>query len=203
MEALELWPSLIGVHQYGDATNINPLFQRVFMAMRATDPEYSESDTFYASRDDLLHRVKLNEWNQFLEFAAGAVRDTAKKANHGVWPQESVDLQIQINGIWFQISNNGAHHDIHTHGNCSWSAVYVVDVDPNQDRVTNTTYHQMNGITRFYSPCLSGWVALIWTMEMHTSRMPQSISIQLLVAYWFFRLGCHIRRCHTLVSETA
>ena len=54
MEALELWPSLIGVHQYGDADNSNPLFQRIFMAMRATDPEYSESDTFYASRDDLL-----------------------------------------------------------------------------------------------------------------------------------------------------
>ena len=112
MEALELWPSLIGVHQYGDANNSNPLFQRIFMAMRATDPEYSESDTFYASRDDLLHRVRLNEWDQFLEFAAGAVRDTAKKANHGIWPQESVDLQIQINGIWYQISNNGAHHDI-------------------------------------------------------------------------------------------
>ncbi|MAW25121.1 MAG: hypothetical protein CMQ84_03915, partial [Gammaproteobacteria bacterium] len=91
MEALELWPSLIGVNQYGDADNINPLFQRIFMAMRATDPEYSKRDTFYASRDDLLHRVKLNEWNQFLEFAAGAVRDTAKKANHGIWPQESVD----------------------------------------------------------------------------------------------------------------
>ena len=86
MEALEQWPSLIGVHQYGDADNSNPLFQRIFMAMRATDPEYSESDTFYASRDDLLHRVRLDEWDQFLEFAAGAVRDTAK-ANHGIWPQ--------------------------------------------------------------------------------------------------------------------
>ena len=83
METLELWPSLIGIHQYSGATNINPLFQRVFMAMRATDPEYSESDIFYASRDDLLHRVKLNEWNQFLEFAAGAVRDTAKKPTTG------------------------------------------------------------------------------------------------------------------------
>ena len=83
MEALELWPSLIGVHQYGDANNINPLFQRIFMAMRATDPGYSEGDTFYASRDDLLHRVKLNEWKQFLEFAAGAVRDTAKKPTTG------------------------------------------------------------------------------------------------------------------------
>jgi len=152
MEAVELWPSLIGVHQYDEADAINPLFQRVFIAMRATDPDYSGNDTFYASRDDLLHRVKISEWNNFLEFSASAVRDTAKKANQGVWPNESVDLQIEINGIWFQISNHGAHHDIHTHGNCSWSAVYIVDVDPTDHRTNNPGCKAMNGITRFYSP---------------------------------------------------
>ena len=120
METLELWPSFIGIHYHADADIVNPLFQRVFVAMRATDPDcVSNPGPFYASRDDLLHRVKLQEWDAFLKFAASAVRDTAKKANHGIWPQESVDLQLQINGIWFQMSNEGAHHDIHTHGNCS------------------------------------------------------------------------------------
>lgn len=152
MEALELWPSLIGVHQYDEADAINPLFQRIFIAMRATDPDHSGNETFYASRDDLLHRVKIPEWNSFLEFSASAVRDTAKKANQGVWPSESVDLQIEINGIWFQISNHGAHHDIHTHGNCSWSAVYIVDVDPTDHQTNNPGSKAMNGITRFYSP---------------------------------------------------
>ena len=152
MEALELWPSLIGVHQYDEADAINPLFHRIFMAMRATDPDYSGNDIFYASRDDLLHRVKIPEWNNFLEFSASAVRDTAKKANQGVWPNESVDLQIEINGIWFQISNHGAHHDIHTHGNCSWSAVYIVDVDLADQKINNLGPNAINGITRFYSP---------------------------------------------------
>ena len=46
MEALELWPSLIGVHQYGDANNINPLFQRIFTAMRATDPSIPRATLF-------------------------------------------------------------------------------------------------------------------------------------------------------------
>lgn len=152
MESIELWPSLIGVHQFDKAASINPLFQRIFVAMRATDPDYSGNDSFYASRDDLLHRVKLPEWNDFLEFSAAAVRDTAKKANHGVWPNESVDLQIEINGIWFQISNEGASHDIHTHGNCSWSAVYIVDVDSNGQNHNGRTRTSTNGITRFYSP---------------------------------------------------
>ena len=152
MESIELWPSLIGVHQFDNASSINPLFQRIFVAMRATDPNYSANDSFYASRDDLLHRVKLPEWKDFLEFSAAAVRDTAKKANQGIWPNESVDLQIEINGIWFQISNGGASHDIHTHGNCSWSAVYIVDVDSNEQNHNGRTRTSTNGITRFYSP---------------------------------------------------
>lgn len=153
METLELWPSLIGIHHHADADTVNPLFRRVFVAMRATDPDcVSHPGPFYASRDDLLHRVKLQEWDAFLKFAASAVRDTAKKANHGIWPQESVDLQLEINGIWFQMSNEGAHHDIHTHGNCSWSAVYIVDVDPQAERSNHSGYGELNGVTRFYSP---------------------------------------------------
>ena len=153
METLELWPSLIGIHHHADSETVNPLFQRVFAAMRATDPDCGANPVpFYASRDDLMHRVKLQEWDAFLQFAASAVRDTARKANHGIWPQESVDLQLEINGIWFQISNEGAHHDIHTHGNCSWSAVYIVDVDPQDERLNHSGYGELNGVTRFYSP---------------------------------------------------
>ena len=121
--------------------------------MRFTDPDGgSPNAPFYASRDDLLHRVELDEWTSFLNFAVTSIRDTAKRANKGVWPEDSVDLQIEIKGIWFQISNGGVHHDIHTHGNCSWSAVYIVDVDSHDQRVAQLSYQGMNGATRFYSP---------------------------------------------------
>lgn len=153
MEPLDLWPTYIGVHQYGAAETVNPLFVRIFNTMRVTDYEVSSSDhQFYASRDDLLHRVQLDEWNDFLNFSVASVRDTSRLANNSVWPDSSVDLQIEIKGIWFQISNGGSHHDVHTHGNCSWSAVYVVDVDPFDLRTSNKTYLAMNGVTRFYGP---------------------------------------------------
>lgn len=153
MESLNLWSTYIGVHHYRAFESANVLFQRMFSAMRATDPGSSSIDrSFYASCDDLLHRIKITEWNDFLKFAVAAVRDTAKQANQGTWPENPINLQIEIKGIWFQISNGGAHHDIHTHGNCSWSAVYIVDVDAHDRRVTQKSFRSMNGVTRFYSP---------------------------------------------------
>ena len=153
MEFLNLWPTCVGVHHYQLFESANLLFKRMFIAMRATDPAYTSVEApFYASRDDLLQRIKIREWRDFLKFAVSAVRDTAKQANYGIWPEDSINLQIEIKGIWFQISNGGIHHDIHTHGNCSWSAVYIVDVDNYDQRIAHKSFQNMNGITRFYSP---------------------------------------------------
>ncbi len=54
--------------------------------------------------------------------------------------------------MWFQCSNEGAFHDVHTHGNCTWSGVYVVQVDDPETRVRHPVYGATNGITRFYGP---------------------------------------------------
>ena len=153
-EHLEPWKTSIGVHMFDHAEKINPLFDRIFKTMQATDVERpsGEKPGFYASQDDLLNRVKLSEWNDFLQFVVASLRDTARVANQGVWPAEQVDLQIGIQGIWFQISNSGVSHDIHTHGNCSWSGVYVVSVDDDDTRCKHPVYGRLNGATRFYSP---------------------------------------------------
>jgi uncharacterized protein (TIGR02466 family) len=153
-EHLEPWKTSIGVHMFDQAEKINPLFERIFKTMRATDVErpLGEKPGFYASQDDLLNRVKLSEWNDFLQFVVASLRDTACFANQGVWPADQVDLQIGIQGIWFQISNSGVSHDIHTHGNCSWSGVYVVSVDDDDTRCKHPVYGRLNGATRFYSP---------------------------------------------------
>jgi uncharacterized protein (TIGR02466 family) len=153
-EHLEPWKTSIGIHMFDHAEKINPLFERIFKTMRATDVERpsGEKSGFYASQDDLLNRVKLSEWNDFLQFVVASLRDTARFANQRVWPADQVDLQIGIQGIWFQISNSGVSHDIHTHGNCSWSGVYVVSVDDDDTRCKHPVYGRLNGATRFYSP---------------------------------------------------
>ena len=50
-EHLEPWKTSIGVHMFDRAEKINPLFDRIFKTMRATDVENptSERSNFYAS----------------------------------------------------------------------------------------------------------------------------------------------------------
>lgn len=153
-----LWPTPLGVHRYAHAEALNPLLVRVFGALRATQAHAcgEAARPFFASEDDLLQRVRLPEWQAFVGFVVAALRDTVTQANRGAWPAEAaaqgLNLQVAINGMWFQVSNQGAFHDVHTHGNCSWSGVYCVQVDAPAQRTLHPTYGVHNGCTRFYGP---------------------------------------------------
>jgi uncharacterized protein (TIGR02466 family) len=145
------WPVPLAVHQFEGAAEINEVLARVFMAMRATDPQ-ALAGRFYASADDLLRRIDLPEFHTLLQFIATSIQATVQQANVGVWPSGRHGLQLELTGVWFQIQNGAAFHDIHTHGNCSWSGVYYVQIDPPAHRVTHPELGTLNGATRFYSP---------------------------------------------------
>ena len=146
------WPVPMAVHRFAQATEVNAVLARVFTVMRATDPAYRPGSSFYASSDDLLDRVELPEFQALVQFIAQAVQATAKEANAGVWPAGRHALQLELVGLWFQIQNGAAFHDIHTHGNCSWSGVYYVQIDPLEQRRQHHEFAERNGATRFYSP---------------------------------------------------
>ena len=149
---LPLWSTPVGLHRFAQADAINPLLARVFRSMRATDPRAKAGAAFYASRDDLLQRVRLSEWEQLIGFLVDGLRQTVVLANQAAWPEAKPGLQIALRGIWFQISNQGSHHDVHTHGNCSWSGVYCVQVDDAAVRAAHPVLGVPNGVTRFYGP---------------------------------------------------
>lgn len=149
---LQLWSTPLGVHRFAQAHEINPLLVRVFRTMRATDADATAGAAFYASRDDLLQRIRLPEWEQLLRFIVDGIRQTVVLANQGAWPEAAPSLQIALRGIWFQITNQGSHHDVHTHGNCSWSGVYGLQVDDAAKRAAHPVLGAMNGVTRFYGP---------------------------------------------------
>jgi uncharacterized protein (TIGR02466 family) len=146
------WSTPMGVHRFVQADDVNPLLVRVFQSMRATDPDAQAGAAFYASRDDLLQRVRLSEWEQLIAFLVDGLRQTVVLANQGAWPEAKPGLQIALRGIWFQISSQGSHHDVHTHGNCSWSGVYCVQVDDDAHRAAHPVLGAANGVTRFYGP---------------------------------------------------
>lgn len=145
------WPVPLAVHRFDRAAEVNPVLARVFKALRATDAQ-APAGSFYASADDLLRRVDLPEFGALLQFIAASLQTTAQQANAGVWPPDRHNLQLELTGVWFQIQNGASFHDIHTHGNCSWSGVYYVQVDPTEQRIANPQYGALNGATRFYSP---------------------------------------------------
>jgi hypothetical protein len=144
------WPVPIALHRFERASDVNPVLARVFGAMRATDA--AVADTFYASTDDLLRRVDLPEFHALIRFIAASLQATAQQANAGIWPIGRHGLQLELIGVWFQIQNGGTFHDIHTHGNCSWSGVYYVQIDAAERRSTGPQAGALNGATRFYSP---------------------------------------------------
>lgn len=147
-----LWPIPLGISHYPAAAQTNELLARVFRAMRAADGNAGEAAAFYSSRDNLLQRVDLPEFHALFVFIADALQRTVKAANAHVWPQARLSLKLEIVGSWFQIQNQGAFHDIHTHGNCSWSGVYYVQLDPQSQRRRHKVLGDLNGTTRFYGP---------------------------------------------------
>ena len=149
-----LWPTPIGLHQYAEAQALNPQLERIFGAQRATQQQArgQTPGAFFASDDDLLQRVRLPEWQGLVQFLVTSLRDTVTAANQGAWPAGPIDLRVAIEGLWFQTSRGGAFHDVHTHGNCSWSGVYVVQVDSDAGRRSHPVYGAANGVTRLYGP---------------------------------------------------
>lgn len=149
------WPVPMAVHRFDGAADVNPVLARVFGAMRAAHTAAAGGaahGAFYASADDLLARVDLPEFRALIEFIAAALQATAQQANAGIWPAGRHGLQLELIGVWFQIQNGASFHDIHTHGNCSWSGVYYVQIDPPERRNAHPQYGLLNGATRFYSP---------------------------------------------------
>jgi len=149
-----LWPTPFGVYRLAGVSELNTSLVGALTAIREEQLKERQQapKKFFASDDDLLQRVKLKEWDRFVRFIVERIHDTAEQANAGFWPAQRLNLKVAINGMWFQCSNGGAFHDVHTHGNCSWSGVYVVQVDDPQARVRHPVYGAANGVTRFYGP---------------------------------------------------
>jgi len=149
-----LWATPIGVHRYTGAARVNPLLVGALEELRTEQlhQRQQEQGPFFASDDDLLQRVKLNEWEGFVNFVVSSLVDTASQANQAAWAGQKFALNVGIQGMWFQFSRGGAFHDVHTHGNCSWSGVYLVQVDEPTQRTTHPVYGEANGVTRFYGP---------------------------------------------------
>jgi hypothetical protein len=147
----------MGIHRYAGADTFNPRLAASLGELRSAQQRRrgQSPGPFFASDDDLLNRVRLVEWQDFVRFAVSSLLETVKEANREAWAGQEFELGVAIEGMWFQFSRDGAFHDVHTHGNCSWSTVYIVQIDEPARRVAHPVYGTANGVTRFYGPPFS------------------------------------------------
>jgi uncharacterized protein (TIGR02466 family) len=145
-DVAELWPTPLLRRRLPEADEVNADLRKTFLDFRAR--KGGEGPVF-ASPDDLLQRFQRRSLKTLFRFASDAVFDLAQAANRGVW-SEGPSVTVGFVGAWFQTSNRYGRHGIHTHGNCSWSGVYYVDVDP--DAAAHPTLGAHNGATRFHGP---------------------------------------------------
>ena len=150
-----LWPTPIGVYRLPDADTLNPVLARMLGALRLAQAHARGEPAdapFFASDDDLLRRLRTAEGEALVRFVVASLQDMVGRTNAAAWPPGRRAMRIAIDGMWFQCSRGGAFHDVHTHGNCSWSGVYVVQVDPPEARAAHPVHGARHGVTRFYGP---------------------------------------------------
>ena len=147
---VKLWPTTLLVKRYAHYQKVNPALLELFYQHRERDQRGSQQA--YASSDDLLQQYPLHtELNDLAEFISQGIVEVAREANRGLW-KSGEKVRVTLSGLWFQISNGHAFHEMHVHGNASWSGVYYVRA---ADCSTSPETHrgqQPNGVTRFYGP---------------------------------------------------
>lgn len=138
------------VKRFAHFQKVNPVLLELFYEHR--DREQRSPQQAYASADDLLNRYPLHqELGELSEFIGQSIMEVATEANRGLWRQGE-NVRVNITGLWFQISNHHSFHEMHVHGNCSWSGVYYLQAGDSSKSLESHPGKQANGVTRFYGP---------------------------------------------------
>jgi hypothetical protein len=150
-----LWPVSLLERQFAEASRVNPTLIALFLQHRARHPEGERGGGFYTSGEDLLQRYATPELRSVFQFISDSVFSLAQSLNARIWSRMPAGkAEMHVVGAWFQMQNGGGFHDIHNHGNCSWSGVYYLQIDPLGERERHPTLGAINGVTRFYGPYL-------------------------------------------------
>lgn len=147
-ELTQLWPVTILSAKLAQHETVNAQLIQLF---RQYQREHGNTMPF-VSPDNFAADIDNAALDTLKKFIMDNVFYISARLNGKYWSKdESID--INITGLWFQISNQYSFHETHIHGNCSWSGVYYVDAGDSSNNKNDRLPNGMpNGITRFYGP---------------------------------------------------
>ena len=173
-----LWPVPLHTRTLATASRLNPELLDLARSLREADG--ASAARAWAS-DDRLHLRREPRALVLLQDAISqAVLEVASTANQQAWAElQPAGVRADLVGLWMQASNRFARHDVHNHGNCSWSGVYYIDVDPPEVRRGHPDLGEANGLTRLHSPHLDHLggafmdLGAAWLQDSHVDVDPE------------------------------
>ena len=148
----QLWPVSILTQRLEDHEPVNAELIRLFRDYQKENP--GNASSVYSSPDNFAQGLKNPAIERLTRFIMDNVFAIASEINRDHW-KTSQSINIDITGMWFQISNDFGFHETHIHGNCSWSGVYYVQSgSASRSREDKHANGMPNGVTRFYGPNL-------------------------------------------------
>ena len=145
-----LWPTPVLVRCNDEHASIRADLLKLFYEHRREHEKKYQS--VFASRDNLNALYKDHPaFAKMNKFILDAVFHLAADVNGPHW-RRAQGIDVNLTGVWFQISNGYGFHETHVHGNCSWSGVYYVQAGESSDSAADKKNGLINGVTRFYGP---------------------------------------------------
>ena len=148
-----LWPVSILSRRLAEYRTVNSELVELFRRYQKEHPAKSTSaGSVYSSPDNFAEGTDNPALQHLEKFIMDNVFAIASEVNAPYW-KAGASLDVKLTGLWFQISNNFGFHQVHTHGNCSWSGVYYAQAgSSSRSRDDLHANGMLNGITRFYGP---------------------------------------------------
>ncbi len=160
-EFLQLWPVTMMVSCLDNHESVNQELISLFRAYQKDhEKDRGEKDrdatakSTFISADNFSSELKNPAIATLTKFIMDGVYAVSMKLNQRDWSDHKLQaLNVDITGMWFQISNDFSFHETHVHGNCSWSGVYYVQAGNASAHSKDTLPNGMlNGVTRFFGP---------------------------------------------------
>jgi uncharacterized protein (TIGR02466 family) len=101
---------------------------------------------------------------EFADWVKECFLHSITDANQAYWP-EHTDIKIDLHESWCHITRDGGYHDMHTHPDSSWSAIYYLDIGDMRSSPGNGVNRFYNSNRSMYVDMGTAWITANTTMD--------------------------------------
>jgi len=140
----------------------------------------------FESRFDFFDRFGEEEpIKSVVDFCHTSLKMAITALNEQAWSENTpkdANIIFDIHESWLHITKEGGYHEIHNHDNCTWCAVYYIDVGDSSK--------ENGGLLRFYDPrwptgLYTDYGNMYWTSKQIQTATPTDGKLIIFPSYLY------------------